>query len=74
MNKIQNDIVQDFILGKPQIKNPDDHLRIPFKFRKPKSVALGVVVSNEDVDALSSNCALTDLFKVLGLLKLMSLI
>ena len=51
--KLQNDIVEEFILGKPKIDDNINHLRIPFKFRKPIAVTVGVGISEAVVDVLS---------------------
>lgn len=52
--KIQEDVINEFLLGKPKISDPRK-LRIPFKFRKPKVVAVGVGISEADVDALEEH-------------------
>lgn len=61
-NKLQNDVIEEFILGKSRIKDEKNVIRIPFKFRKPRAVAVGIGISKADVDSLSS--ALRDEFKV----------
>lgn len=60
--KIQDDVIDEFIVGKQMISDNMANLRIPFKYRKPKTVAVGVGVSEADVDALSNY--LEDEFKV----------
>ena len=61
-NKLQNDVIEEFILGKPLIEGDVNYIRIPFKFRKPMAVAVGIGISKADVDSLSSS--LGDKFKV----------
>ena len=61
-NKLQNDVIEEFILRKSKIKDDIKVIRIPFKFRKPKAVAVGIGISKADVDSLSSS--LGEEFKV----------
>ena len=60
--KLQHDVIEEFILGKPKINDKVQKVRIPFKFRKPMAVAVGVGISEADVDILSNY--LRDEFKV----------
>ena len=61
--RLEKNIIEEFILGKPMINDDLDSLRIPFKYRKSTAVAIGVGVSEADIDALSK--FLGDEFKVL---------
>ena len=66
-NKLQSDVVHEFVLGKPLITDDIDKIRILFKFRKPMAVAVGIGISKADVDSLSSR--LPGEFKVYSLCK-----
>ena len=51
--KLEKDVVEEFILGKPIISDDIENLRIPFKYRKPMAVTVGVGISEADVNSLS---------------------
>ena len=51
--KLEKDVIEEFILGKPMINDDIKSLRIPFKYRKSTAVAVGVGISEADIDALS---------------------
>ena len=63
--KLEKDVIEEFILGKPMINDDIKSLRIPFKYRKSTAVAVGVGISEADVDALSG--FLGEEFKVLSI-------
>ena len=52
LQKLQEDIIKVYLVGKPLIKDPADHLRVCFKFRvlRPDTIAMGI--SERDLQIL----------------------
>ena len=50
--KLQDDVIKEFIVGKPFISQD---MRVPFKFRKPRSSLVRVGISEAEVAALSNH-------------------
>ena len=62
LQKLQEDIIKVYLVGKPLIEDPADHLRVCFKFRvvPPDSIAMGI--SEVDLQILHND--LIENFKV----------
>lgn len=62
LQKLQEDIIKVYLVGKPLIKDPSKYLRVCFKFRvlRPENIAMGI--SEGDLQMLRSHLKKT--FKV----------
>jgi len=52
LQMLQEDIIKVYLVGKPRIKDPAEHLRVCFKFRvlRPDTIAMGI--SGDDLKML----------------------
>ena len=52
LQMLQEDIIKVYLVGKPLIKDPAEHLRVCFKFRvlRPDTIAMGI--SSDDLQML----------------------
>ena len=62
VQKLQEDVIKTYLVGKPLIECPEKHLRMCFKFRVVHVVAIAMGVSEADLDLLSEY--IKDGFKV----------
>ena len=62
VQKLQEDVIKKYLVGKPLIKNPAEHLRMCFKFRVVRAETIAIGVSEADLELLSNY--LKDDFKV----------
>ena len=62
LQKLQEDVIKVYLVGKPLIKDPAEHLRVCFKFRvlRPDTITMGI--SEGDLQILRDN--LKENFKV----------
>ena len=60
--KLQEDIIKTYLVGKPLIESPAEHLRMCFKFRVVRAETIAMGVSEADLELLSNY--LKDDFKV----------
>ena len=62
LQKLQEDVIKVYLVGKPLIKDPAEHLHVCFKFRvlRPDTIAMGI--SEGDLQSLRDN--LKENFKV----------
>ena len=53
VQKLQEDIIKTYLVGKPLIECPAKHLRMCFKFRVVRVEAIAMGVSEADLELLS---------------------
>ena len=63
VQKLQEDIVKAYLVGKPLVRKPEDHLRVCFKFRVAHAETISMGVSKAHLELLSKS--LTEDFKVI---------
>ena len=61
-NKLQEDVIRTFIIGKPKLHDPNEHLLKIFKFRIFDTNTATVGISDADLNAVKQH--LTGEFKV----------
>lgn len=62
VQKLQEDVIKKYLVGKPLIESPAEHLRMCFKFRVVRAETIAIGVSEADLELLSNY--LKDDFKV----------
>ena len=62
VQKLQEDVIKTYLVGKPLIQRPAEHLRMCFKFRVVRAETIAIGVSEADLELLSKY--LKDDFKV----------
>lgn len=64
LKKLQEDVIRIFLVGKPFIHDPSQHLRVQFRFKELQSPAPTLDISDIDISVLSGYITTDSGFRV----------